>query len=525
MDFAVFPKGDRFDTTLHSIYISKSNNTDGNIVVDNDIWARGSVLIGGHIYFYTPMGNHVELDVSDDSSSYTMLLPRNQGKPNQILTMSSDSNQLCWTDVSSQFQASLMNLEHKFDEFTCSISETKSQIELTKSNLTETKFKVETLMTLASTHDEKISGIESKMERVITEYNLLNDMTKQNSNPIQALHNQVYQIEKMMSNCQLKTISVNECSLVALNGKYKLWFRPPKGAEANILTDGNELNLAHDASFGKNVHIKGNLKIDGRLMTNILVSEIKLTDKLLDLNVEGGPATADCAGFQVYENTMPVAHVRISEDRKGWEFKSPAFSSTVKILTDTPLTIGKNNIITNGEQQFSGTKTFINGIKTNEIETGTNQPVKVSKLETDTIICKSSLDIKSQIKVQTPDSIVEYLKNTNGATRLVLDSNQNCQINFLTGGNIGYSTVVDGKQFNILDKMGKKALSISFDGIVSRFGVMNDDGAKRLLTDNNSYIIYRDAKSKFKIGFRTMMEDKKQHFLVSNLNATDLGTY
>ncbi|VVB70517.1 Uncharacterised protein [uncultured archaeon] len=525
MDNVVFPKSDRFDTTLHSIYISKSNTTDGNVVVDNDIWARGSVLIGGHIYFYTPMGKHVELDVSDDSASYTLLLPRNQGKPNQILTMGSDSNQLCWTESSSQFQTGILNLEHRFDEFSCSISDIKTQNEVNKSNISAIKVNVDDLQAITSTHDEKINGIESKIERVITEYNLLNDMATQTSNPLQALHNQVYQIEKMMSNCQMKTISLNECALAALNGKYKLWFRPPKGNEANILTDGNELNLQHDASFGKNVNIKGNLRIDGRLMTNILVSEIKLTDKLLDLNVEGGPATGDCAGFQVYENTMPVAHVRISEDRKGWEFKSPMYSSSVKILTDTPLTIGKNNIITNTEQTFSGNKTFTDGIKTDEIQTGSDKPVKVSKLETDTIICRSSLDVKSQVKMMTTDSIVAYLKNVSGATRLVIDSNKNGQINFLTGGNIGYSVVVDGRQFNVIDKMGKKALSISFEGIVSRFSSLNDDGAKHLLTDNNSYIIYKDAKNKFKIGFRTMLEDKKQHFLVSNLNATDLGCY
>jgi hypothetical protein len=137
---------------------------------------------------------------------------------------------------------------------------------------------------------------------------------------------------------------------------------------ASILTIGaanaTTINIGNGSSV---VNIQGTLNYQN-------VTNLEVTDKLIRLNKNGAINSASDSGFELEENAVVTGYVKSNSSRNAWLLKAPASNELTigleQLSSDRAIAfpdISGTVLLSEGNQQIQGIKTFLNGLTTQQV--------------------------------------------------------------------------------------------------------------------------------------------------------------
>ncbi len=105
--------------------------------------------------------------------------------------------------------------------------------------------------------------------------------------------------------------------------------------------------------FGKDVHIAGNLTVDGASV-EFTVSQLTVEDKLITLNHNGAVNSGGGSGIEIEEDSVKTAYIKLAADTDGWEFKAPDNAGIWTVdITATKLWTVNGNLNVEGDSAIN----------------------------------------------------------------------------------------------------------------------------------------------------------------------------
>lgn len=121
-------------------------------------------------------------------------------------------------------------------------------------------------------------------------------------------------------------------------------------AASFVLTEGAQ-TINGNKTFGNNVVVSGDLTVNGTT-TSLATTNTTIKDKLITLNKGGLAASGGGSGFEIEENAIATAYIKMNAAEDGFSFFTPGSAFFADILTSSLATSSKSFVLPNSSGTF-----------------------------------------------------------------------------------------------------------------------------------------------------------------------------